>query len=387
MSRARRGAADPDSAQARLDARMMRRALSQARRGNPSPNPRVGVVIARGDEVVASGFHARCGGPHAEVVALRRAGEAARGATLYVTMAPCNHHGRTGPCTEAILAAGVGRVVVGSEDPADHGPRGVTRLRRAGLPVSVGVERDEAEALVADFALHQREGRPLVTLKAAVTLDGRLAARHGASKWITGEAARREVHRMRASSDAIMVGVGTVLADDPMLDVRMVRGPNPLRVVLDSQLRTPVKGKLARSAQEVPTLIMHARGADHGRVSRLRDAGVELCTVPKRRGAAGLDLKRALSTLGARGVLRLLVEGGAQLHGGLLEAGLADRAAIFIAPSLLADAAGLPLAAGRPKRSMADAFRLERVQRRAFGDDTLITGTLIKPERTTPADR
>lgn len=218
---------------------------------------------------------------------------------------------------------------------------------------------------------------PIVTLKAAITLDGRMATRSGGSKWITGEAARREGHRMRSRSDAIVVGVGTVLADDPELTVRLVRGRNPLRVVLDSRARTPLSSKLVRTAKSTPTLIFHAATAPATRLSKLQAAGVQLHRIGVLK-AGGLNLRTALRALGRRGCRSVMVEGGPTLHGALIERRLADRVAIFIAPRILADAAGLPLAIGRKKHSMNQAWGLSDVRRRSFGDDTLIMGSLSR---------
>ena len=366
--------------QTQLDAQLMRRALRESRKGRPSPNPHVGAVLARRDQIVTVGHHARCGGPHAEVVALDRAGRRARGATLYVTVEPCNHQGRTGPCTEAIIAAGVKRVVVGCADPTPPGRGGLRRLRSAGIEVLVGVEQAAAEESIADFRIHAAAGRPLTLLKAAVTLDGRIATRSGDSRWITGEAARREAHRLRAWSDAVLVGVGTVLADDPALTVRMTAGHNPLRVVLDSGLRTPIKSQLVQQARNIPTLVVHAPAAPAARRDRLQRCGVELKELRVDRQGR-VSIRGALRELGRRGVLRLLVEGGASVHGALLDAGLADRAAIFVAPKLLADSQALPLARGRARKRIADAIELSEPKLRRFGQDLLWTGEIVRTRR------
>ncbi len=364
-----------DEGAAARDAQLMQRALREGRKGRPSPNPHVGALVARGDEVIATGHHARCGGPHAEVVALGRAGERARGATLYVTFEPCNHQGRTGPCTEAIIASGIERIVIGCPDPAPHVAGSARKLARAGIEVVMGVEREPAEALIADFRRFIVDRRPYITLKAAVTLDGKLATRAGDSKWITSERARKEAHRLRAQSDAVMVGIGTVLADDPELTVRMVRGKDPLRVVLDGSLRTPPKSKLARGAAAVPTLIFHGAGISDRKRRALERLGLTLVQVPTdRRGR--LRLSRVLHELAKRDVVRLLVEGGAQLHGALLDAGLADRAAVFVAPRILGDADAPSLAAGKARRRMDQALDLEAVETRRLGPDLLITGDI-----------
>ncbi len=358
-----------------LDVRFMGLALREAARGRPSPNPHVGAVVVKGGKVVARGYHRRAGEAHAEALALSRAGRKARGATLYVTLEPCNHHGRTGPCTEAVLEAGIARVVIGYADPAPHVPGAIRRLRRAGVEVAVGVRIDEARRRIADFEKHITTGLPFVTLKAAVTLDGRIATRTGDSKWITNEASRKHAHRLRDRSDAVMVGVGTVLADDPRLDVRHLRGKDPLRVVLDSRLRTPPGARLLTVGPKAAApVIFHAPNAPKSRVARLTRAGATLVAVPARKH--GLDLRRVLRELGRRDVVRLLVEGGATVHGALLDGGFVDRAAIFIAPKILGDDEGVPLARGKRRNSIADASSLKTPRFRRFGDDLYIEGEL-----------
>ncbi len=354
---------------ATLDRRMMDRALTAARRGRPSPNPHVGAVVAKGDRVISTGHHERAGLAHAEVDAIRKAGDEARGATLYVTFEPCNHHGRTPPCTDAILAAGVARVVIGCRDPVPHVPGAIAKLIEAGLEVEVGVREDEAKRLIACFAKHFTTGLPEVTLKAAVTLDGRMATERGDSKWITGEKARTEAHRLRAYADAVLVGVGTVIADDPELTVRHVKGTDPLRVVLDTHLRTPKDAKLARAG----TLILHGPRVSSSARAALERTGVELAQVALDCNGR-IDLAQALRLLGGRDVVRLLVEGGPQVHGALLDAGLVDRAAIFVAPRIVGDPRALPLAIGGRVASIAQAARLVAPRIRVLEDDVLFEG-------------
>jgi diaminohydroxyphosphoribosylaminopyrimidine deaminase/5-amino-6-(5-phosphoribosylamino)uracil reductase len=363
----------------------MARAIRAAQAGDPSPNPHVGAVIARGEEIIAVGHHARCGGPHAEVVALRKAGERAWGATLYCTLEPCNHHGRTPPCTEAVLAAGIARVVIGCLDPAPHVKGGIARMRRHGIEVVRDVLPLPAARLIADFRKFRLQGLPFVTLKAAVTLDGRTAARSGESKWITGSASRREVHRMRARADAVLVGVGTVLADDPELTVREVSGRSPLRVVLDSALRTKPSAKLVTTARETRTLILHAQGASAQRARKLAAAGVELEVVKAGRAGQGLDMEAVLRALAARNVVRLMVEGGAHVHGALLDGGFVDHAAVFVAPRILGDAQGFPLAAGSVSRSLQAALTLQPLDIVRLGDDVLFRGDVSFAQSNTRA--
>lgn len=370
-----RGARD-----AAVDRRMMRLALGAAANGDPSPNPHVGAVVARDGEPIAVGHHERAGLAHAEVAALEVAGERARGATLYVTFEPCNHWGRTGPCTEAILAAGVARVVIGCRDPAPHVPGAIEKLRAAGVEVEVGVLARECERLIADFARHITTGMPFVTLKAAVTLDGRMATRTGDSKWITGERARREAHRMRAESDAVMVGIGTALADDPELTVRLAKGRDPMRVVLDTDLRIPPAAKLLAHRSPKPTLVFHAPDAAEARRRSIAKDGVELVEVPRAGGGSGLALDAVLRELGRRDVVRLLVEGGPRLHGALLESGLVGRAAVFVAPRIVADAEAPPLAltVAPGARHIADAWSLADVRTKRLGPDVLFVGEVVR---------
>ena len=349
---------------------VMERAIAEAKRGRPSPNPHVGAAIVRDGKIISVGHHEKAGEAHAEVDAIRNAGGSVRGATLFVTLEPCNHQGRTGPCTEAILGAGLTRVVIGCRDPAPHVAGAVERLQA----VEVGLLELECAALVADFAKHIRTGLPFVTLKAAVTLDGKIATRSGDSKWISGELARTEAHRMRDQSDAILVGVGTVLSDDAGLTVRHIEGKDPTRVVLDADLRTPPGAAVLdpEHASDADTLIFHASDADPSRRDALAGQGVEL--IPVSRDARGVELGEVLARLGERGLVRLLVEGGAHVHGSFLDLGLADRAAIFIAPRIIGDAAALSFAAGSGAQSIERAWRLVRTEVQALGSDLLVSG-------------
>ncbi|MBN1655682.1 MAG: bifunctional diaminohydroxyphosphoribosylaminopyrimidine deaminase/5-amino-6-(5-phosphoribosylamino)uracil reductase RibD [Deltaproteobacteria bacterium] len=355
----------------------MKRALRLAVAGHPSPNPHVGAVVAKGEKLISIGYHARCGQAHAEVVAIQRARERARGATLYVTFEPCNHYGRTGPCTEAIIEAGIKRVVIGCRDMAPHKPGAIDRLRAAGIEVVLGVEEESAQKLVEDFSKYMLEGLPFVILKAAITLDGRIAGRAGDSKWITGEKARAEAHRLRARSDAVLVGVGTVLKDDPRLTVRGVRGTDPIRVILDSRLRTPPRSKIVAHDSASPTLIFHAPEVKQSRKRYLERPNVELISVP-REESRGLNLRPVLQELARRGVVRLLVEGGSRVHGAFLQNGLTDRVAIFIAPRILGDARAIPMVDASAGKSLESAWRLKSIKTRKFGEDILVTGDLQK---------
>lgn len=316
----------------------MRAALALARRGlgNTWPNPSVGCVIVRNNRVVGRAVTAPGGRPHAEPQALAMAGEAARGATAYVTLEPCCHHGRTPPCTDALIAAGVARVVIAMRDPdARVNGQGVARLRSAGIIVDEGVLAEDAAEILAGFHQRTSTGRPLVTLKLASTLDGRIATRAGESRWITGEAARRTAHALRGRHDAILVGVGTVLADDPDLTCRLPGfRPTPIvRVVADSHLRTPLTARLVATAHESPTWMLIRHGTDATRRHAFAELGIRLIEVP---GAeAGVDLEAGLIALGTAGITRVLVEGGAQVAAALLRSGLVDRIAWFHAPAIM----------------------------------------------------
>lgn len=355
-----------------FDRSVMRLALREARKGRPSPNPFVGAAIVKEGCVLSVGFHAKAGDVHAEVDAIRKAPGSVEGATLYVTFEPCNHFGRTGPCTEAILAAKLARVVIGCRDPHPHVPGAIAKLERAGVEVSVGLLGDDAESLVEDFVKHLTTGRPFVLAKTAVTLDGRMATASGSSKWITGERARRHAHRMRAASDAVLVGVGTVMADDPALTVRDVPGISPRRVVVDTALRIPLDTKIVTTARDVPALVFHGPGVDHVRVRALNDRGVETVELPLACGH--VDLGAALDALGKRDVVRLLVEGGPKVFEALFQRGQVDRVAAFVAPKIAGDPAALVFSAGVSAKTMDAALGLERVRIRRFGPDVLIEG-------------
>ncbi len=359
-----------------LDHRLMGVALRCARSGRPSPNPHVGAVVARGSSIVSTGYHRRAGEDHAEVMALRRAGRRAEGSTLYVTLEPCNHDGRTPPCTEAIMAARIARVVVGCRDPAPHVPGATRRLRRAGISVTLGCREPEASALIRDFTKHIREGLPYVILKAAITLDDKMATRTGASKWITGEAARRDAHRMRARADAILVGVGTCLADDPRLTVRAVRGRSPTRVVLDGRLRIAKDSWLVREPVPAGTWVFHGPRAPRGAKSELEAAGVRTIEVP--RVGNRLDLEAVLRELASRNVVRLLVEGGPTVHSAMLKRGFVDEAALYVAPRFLADARAASFATGFEVSQIGDGFGITKPEYRALPPDFLIQGPLEK---------
>lgn len=352
------------------DGAWMRRALQLARRGwgQTAPNPLVGAVVVRDGEVVGRGWHAAFGAPHAEAMALGDAGALARGADVYVTLEPCAHHGKTPPCTDALIAAGVRRVLVATADPNPEAQGGVARLRAAGITVETGLEEEAARELNAAFLFsHARQDRPFVSLKLALSLDGAIAAGDGTQRWLTGDPARRQVHRMRAHCDAILVGIGTAGADDPALTVRFGRRPRvaPRRLVLDRDARLDPTGSLARSAGKVPVEVL-AGDPPADRVQALEALGVEV--------TRAASLAEHLSGLRARGVRHLFVEGGAGVAGALLSAGFVDRLIIFQAPVLLGAGALSGLGTAVPSAGGGDRWTL--VEHRRIGEDLL---TVYRP--------
>lgn len=350
----------------------MRRAIELAWRGwgRVAPNPLVGCVVARDDgQVVGEGWHTEYGRPHAEVEALRAAGDAARGATAYVSLEPCSHWGKTPPCTDALIAAGVRRVVFGGFDPNPKASGGASVLRAAGIEAVGGVEEEAVrDQNAVFFHAHGPLGdeRPFVALKLALSLDARIADREGRSAWITGDEARAETHHLRAGYDAVAVGIGTALADDPRLTVRGPVEPRvpPVRIVFDRTLRLPVDGKLVRSAREVPVWAVCEPDAPADRCHALKEAGVRVI------GGFGLDDQ--LRAIRAAGVRSMFVEGGALLAGALLAADVVDRMYLFYAPVLIGPEGRAPFG-GIPSPALADAARWRRIDTRAFGADTLVT--------------
>lgn len=355
------------------DERFMRRALELAERGGVAvaPNPKVGAVVVRGGRVVGEGWHRRYGGPHAEVFALRQAGARARRGTLYVTLEPCSPHPKqTPPCTDLLARSGLARVVCALRDPnpAVHG-RGIALLRRAGIRVDVGLLSREAEELNAPFLKFQTTGLPWVAVKWATTLDGKIATRTGDSRWISGTKSRAWLHRWRDTFQAIMVGSGTVLRDDPMLRGSRSR---PARIVLDTNARTPTTARLVRTAREQATWIAVSPKAPASRIRALERAGVQILRLDL------LDLKLVLEALAEQGLQRILVEGGGEVHASVLEERLADEACIFVAPKIVGGRAAKTPVEGEGCARMAEALLLERIAVERIGDDILIRGRFAR---------
>jgi len=363
------------------DESYLRATFALARQGalTASPNPQVGALVVRGGRVIGAGFHRGPGSDHAEVRALRQAGDGARGATLYVNLEPCSHHGRTPPCVDAIRAAAIRRVVACHVDPNPRvRGRGFARLRQAGIEVSFGLLETEARALNETYLRFIVSRRPFVVMKAGMSLDGRIAVASGASRWITSAASRRAAGRLRRGCDAVLVGVGTVIADDPTLSAA-VRGREKrgfLRVVLDSRLRIPAGARLLRAARLRGVRIYTTRAAPAARARRLERAGATVVRVGSRAGR--VDPRAVVADLGRLEVASVLVEGGGEVHASFLAAGLVDKVALFIAPHLLGGRDAVPVVGGRGAADPAAGFRLRFRGAERVGPDLLWIGTPVR---------
>ena len=350
------------------------RALDLARRGLAlaHPNPTVGAVLVKGGRILGEGFHIYDRRDHAEIVALKQAGKKARGATLYVTLEPCCTTGRTGPCTKAIIGAGVKRVVAAMQDPNPAvAGRGFAQLRRAGIPVTVGVGEENAQRWNEDFAWWIQTQRPFVTLKTALTLDGQIAQRAGSVTWITSEASREFVQRLRHQADALLTGIGTVLADDPRMSDRTgePRRRRLLRAIVDSHLRMPLRSKLVKSA-EADVIVLTTQRADSSKARALVRAGVEVFRVPSRGGH--VDLHAVMRELGCRDILNVLLEAGAELNGAALQAGIVDKMILFYAPKIMGTG-GVPMAR-IPSKWFPKSPALKNISLNTYGPDFVVQG-------------
>ncbi|TKB77924.1 MAG: bifunctional diaminohydroxyphosphoribosylaminopyrimidine deaminase/5-amino-6-(5-phosphoribosylamino)uracil reductase RibD [Nitrospira sp.] len=356
--------------------------LAAKGQGTTSPNPMVGAVVVRQGRIVGQGFHLRPGTPHAEILALQQAGSRAKGATLYLTLEPCCHlKKRTPPCVPEILRSGVRRVVIAMQDPNPSVKgKGAAALRRAGLSVTIGIAQREAEELNKAYCHWIKAGRPYVTLKAGMTLDGKLATATGESQWITSTASRREAHQLRRRADAVLVGIGTVLADDPSLTART--GPRleklalqqPLRIIVDSRLRTPFKAQVLAQQDEAKTIIVTTAAAPAARRSALQKKGIEILTVPALQGL--VSLSPLLRELGRRGITSLLVEGGSEVNAAMLKAKLVDHVRLYMAPLLLGGQNAKGVIGGASPARLAGAIALRNVVTRFVGHDVVVEGDL-----------
>ncbi|MCF2661920.1 bifunctional diaminohydroxyphosphoribosylaminopyrimidine deaminase/5-amino-6-(5-phosphoribosylamino)uracil reductase RibD [Pseudoflavonifractor phocaeensis] len=352
----------------------MRRALELAERGRgwTSPNPMVGAVLVREGRIIGQGWHVRCGELHAERHALKNCTESPKGATMYVTLEPCCHQGRQPPCTDAILEAGIARVVVGSGDPNPLvAGKGLDILRSHGVEVETGVLEEECRALNRVFFHYIQTKRPYVTMKYAMTLDGKIATRTGASQWITGEEARGQVHRDRHFHTGIMVGIGTVLADDPLLTCRMEGGKDPVRIICDTRLRTPLDSRIVRTAEEVLTVIATCC-ADPARRAPYEAAGCRGLVLPERGGH--VDLTALMERLGQMGIDSVLLEGGGTLNWVALESGIVQRVQAYIAPKLFGGGTAKSPVEGLGVETPAQAVRLKNTTVTPVGEDFLLEG-------------
>lgn len=363
----------------KTDTDFMKAALELAEKGCglTSPNPMVGAVIVKDGQIVGRGWHEKAGGPHAEVNAIANAGSRARGAAIYVTLEPCNHQGRTPPCTKAILDAGIARVVCAMADPNPGvAGGGADFLASHGVEMKMGVCQEQALRLNEFFIRFIMTRRPFVVLKCAATLDGKIATLTGDSKWVTGPAARARVHRIRHHVDAILVGINTVKADDPSLTTRLESGTgkDPVRVILDTRLSMPENARMLHQPSEAMTVIATGTQTDLQKVTRLKQAGVKIMSLPAGK-SNGIDLKALLERLGQMDITSLLVEGGSRVAGSFLRAGLVDKICFFYGPKILGGE-GIPVCSGPGPESMASAIGVKHMEIEQIGDDFLIQGYL-----------
>jgi diaminohydroxyphosphoribosylaminopyrimidine deaminase/5-amino-6-(5-phosphoribosylamino)uracil reductase len=359
---------------ARDDEQWMKRAirLAEKGRGRTSPNPMVGAVLVKKGIVVGEGYHARAGEAHAEIIALRKAREEARGSTLYINLEPCTHYGRTPPCVPVIIEAGVRRVVIGIEDPNPLiKAKGLESLAKAGLEVKVGILEKECRRLNEAFYKYILKREPFVILKAAATLDGKIATRDGESKWISGETSRRFVHRLRDQVDGVVVGIDTVLQDDPMLTARVKGGRDPFRIVLDSRLRIPEEAKVIK-ADPSKAIIATTELAARDRRQRLEKMGAQILVLDSEHER--VSLKPLLSKLVEMGMMSLLLEGGSQINGSFLDEGLIDKFLLFLSPKMIGDDQAIGIFGGKGVTHLKDAVPLRELRVRRIGGDILIEG-------------
>jgi diaminohydroxyphosphoribosylaminopyrimidine deaminase/5-amino-6-(5-phosphoribosylamino)uracil reductase len=356
------------------DEKWMKRALQHAEkgRGKTSPNPMVGAILVKEGKVMGEGYHVKAGGDHAEIIAIKQAGDEARGATLYINLEPCTHYGKTPPCAPAVIRAGVKRVVIGMADPNPLvRNKGIENLKGAGLEVEVGIQEKECRRLNEAFCKYILKREPFIILKVAATLDGKIAARDGDSKWISGEASRRFVHRLRDQVDGVIVGIGTVLKDDPMLTARVRGGRDPYRIILDSRLRIPERAKVTEISPS-KTIIATTEAAPKDKIERLENKKVRVLVLDSKEGR--INLKTCLSKLGEMEMMSLLVEGGSQVNGAFLDENLVDKLLLFLSPKLIGDSQALGIFGGKRVTNLKEAIVLREIRTKRIGEDILIEG-------------
>ncbi len=362
-----------------LDEKYMRMALRLAEkaRGRTSPNPMVGAVVMKNGRIISRGWHKKAGEPHAEAIALKKAGAAARGAALYVTLEPCSHNNkRTPPCCPLVVNSGAKRVVVAMIDPNPQvSGNGIKGLRSAGIEVTTGVLKDEAKKLNEAFVKHVSTEMPFVTLKVAQTLDGKIATSSGESKWITGEAARKEGHKLRDINDAILVGINTVLNDDPSLTTRISGGRDPIRVIVDSKLRIPLTSKVLTQKSSAKTIIATI-SASKAKIEKLRAKGAEI--IRTRNSNGRVDLRDLMKKLGKMDIMSVLIEGGSEINASALKAGIVDKVIMFLAPMLMTGKDSVCSIGGTAPLKLGQARRLKDVTIKFVGKDLMVEGYLVK---------
>lgn len=356
----------------RNDEYWMRRVLRLAEKGwgRTSPNPMVGAVVVKNGTVVGQGYHAKAGEAHAEIVALQQAKQEASGAVLYLNVEPCTHYGKTPPCAPQVIQSNVKRVVIGMEDPNPLvNGKGVEILRRAGLEVNVGVLEKECQKLNEAFSTFILKKKPFVIVKVAATLDGKMATRNGDSQWISGEASRHLVHQWRDRVDGVLVGIRTVLKDDPMLTARIRKGRDPYRIVLDSRLMIPEGAKVIGTSPS-KTIIASTEKAPKDKIEKLEQKGVQILLLDSKEGK--INLKSCLSKLGEIGMMSLMVEGGSQVNGSFLDEGLIDKLFLFLSPKIMGDPRALGIFGGKGISTVQEAIALKEIKKRKIGEDILI---------------
>jgi len=359
--------------------------LARQGRGRTNPNPMVGAVLAKDGEVVGSGYHQVAGGPHAEVIALRNAGEKAKGATLYVNLEPCSHHGRTAPCAEALIRAGVREVVAAMSDPNPQvSGRGFQMLQKAGIRVKTGILEEQARRLNEVFIKYIVTRQPFVMLKTAMTLDGKIATRTGESRWISGEKSRQFVHRLRDQCDAVIVGIETILSDNPLLTTRLAEGggKDALKVIVDSTARLPLEARVINPGQRNRLYLATTEAAPPEKIRALQERGVEVNVLPSREGR--VDVKVLMYKLGEKEIASALVEGGGTLNYSLLEAGVVDKLFIFIAPLIFGGCQSPTSFDGEGAESIAKSWQVERLEVKQFDRDLLLVGYPVKGKQIAP---